>query len=295
MKIAFGIPFRVSVFDTALSLCLNSIMRYASFEFEVFILLDISREENFDFPKLYKINNKINYKTIKCKRGLHKQHLVEWISQHRPDIDFLFILHSDVFFYKFGVFEHLLTPLLTSNHIVSYWDVPCTLYQSTFHLNDSVKKNILIAPRCSSWFMCINMKNYIHLTNSCDFEYGLFEAVHENKFSFFDNSKRKYHNWIRSTYEFSKLETKPFEYFMDVSSFLKFQIDTGRVSGFSLGIESNPSFCSMELNYRPIGYVHIEQFSPDRYDNSFYSRELFLQRNEQIQRILNNEYGTKPN
>jgi len=294
MKIAFGIPFRISKYVSALSLCLNSIKRYAEFEYEVFIFLDSSREEDFNEQQFDYLELNISFLKKSNKRGYHKQTLINWIASDRCDIDYLIILHSDVFFYKSDIFPFLIEPLLKNNDAVaSYWEVPFCLYSSTFHINEDVKKSMYVAPRVSSWCMCLNLIVYRNFIVSNPLEYGLFEAIHDEQFSFYDRSKCAYNDWIKLQPEYQCLLEKPSSYFMDVSSFLKFQIDSGNIRGYSLGRDGNPSFRSCAIEYRPHGYVHLEQFTPDRYNDIFYQKKLFDDRDAQIKKILFENYKLK--
>jgi len=62
--------------------------------------------------------------------------------------------------------------------------------------------------------------------------------------------------------------------------------DEGLITGHCLGEMGNPDFASLELTCHPEGFVHIEQYDPERFDDHFYAKELMQKRTEQIEQIL---------
>ena len=53
-----------------------------------------------------------------------------------------------------------------------------------------------------------------------------------------------------------------------------------------MGEEINPSFDSLKLKYRKEGFVHIEQFDPERFNDIFYKKDLLTERENILDEII---------
>lgn len=292
MKIAVGIPFKASYNISAFTLCLKSMKRYCKLNYDLFILLDCSDGDDFPYAYILKLAESMNVKYyIRPKLGELKQAITDWVTQEVGGYDYVYFMHSDVFFFKENVLENLLEPLLNHEYIASYWETPLTVYKSTFHINRGAKKEFMVAPRCSSWCMCVDLKVYEDFISKNEVDYKLFSGHHY--FLFNDSGLQKYHDWIKGqpNYEEENGDNRYEGYFIDPTTFMKYYIDAGKLKGYSFGFEPNPSFNNMDFYYRESGFVHIEQFTDDRFNDQFYSKNLFELRDQKVIEVLETQYG----
>ena len=291
MKVAFGITFKSTKYISALLLCLNSIKRFSNFKYEIFIQVHLPDDKTvFDEKSISQTEDNINFHYYKGSPLLYKQSLIDWVLRikNQKKLDYLVTLHSDVFLYNKTAVKNLLTPFKNEKYAISYYDVPLTWYESTFHIDERAKKSLLIPPRCSEWFMAINLNKYDRFIKTNKLIYAPFI---KDKFYFIDPEKTEYHEWVKKQPGFKNLKKwKPF-YLMDIGTFLKYYLDKKLFKGFSLGVLSNPNFNRIEFDYNGYGFVHIEQFDPDRFNNTIYKEDLLVERDKMVSDILSREYN----
>lgn len=285
-KIAIGIPFLASSHIKALQLALLSINKYIG-DVDVCILLDCSNKELseqfnvIDVLKCYP-SIKFKYYTAESGRGKYKQALIDWCCLEM-NYEYVIIMHSDVFFYKNNILETLIEPLIKNNeYIATYWEMPLSEYKSTFHIGNN-EKRMIIAPRICTWLFALNVARYREYINSNmdEREYAPFHG----HYHFDINEENKYIKWIRDNYNSQVIEK--YEYiFFDIGTFFRYDLDKKYIKGFSLGEEINPSFDSLKLKYRKEGFVHIEQFDPERFNDIFYKKDLLTERENILDEIM---------
>lgn len=291
-KIAIGIPFLASSHIKALQLALLSIKKYIG-DIDVCILLDCSNcdlasEFNvIDVLKSY-LSIRFKYYTASSGRGKYKQALIDWCCLEM-NYEYVIIMHSDVFFYKNNILQTLIEPLIDNDkYIATYWEMPLTEYKSTFHIENNEKK-MLIAPRICTWLFALNVKRYKEYINSdkINREYAPFYGhYHFN----INDDNNQYIRWIKETYSNDVL--KKYDYiFFDIGTFFRYDLDKNTIKGNSLGEEINPSFDSLKLKYRKEGFVHIEQFDPERFNDIFYKKNLLKERENILDEIITSLLG----
>ena len=295
-KLAVGIPFFASKNIAPLLLCLKSLDRYSSLEYDLFILLncsDPSQYQGFCFPEVLRIANEVHVKYYSGDDNAYKQTLIDWIADSHFEYDYMFILHSDIFLYKNGVMERMLDALVGTDNLISYWDVPAQLFQSTYHLSESSKLTFMVAPRVRSWLMCICVEKYRKFRDNCPLAKCLFLGFAKNTG---DPQMQGVWEWFYK--QCSKKERRYLEQgnaIIDHGGVLRYYLSIGKISGVVLGKDSNPNFDSMSLYYNPYGYVHIGQTDPNRYNDSFYSKKLLQVRMNEIKKLLNENYNIELN
>lgn len=296
-KIAFGIPFKASEYTTALELCLHSIQKFVDCEYDVFLQIDITNEKLSERFLKKQIQEMFPYiKTCYYKRkrtGDYTQALVDWVMSE-SDADYMIFLHSDIFFNSDTAFENLLLPFKQDSSIaISGWEVPFSKYQSTYHINDNVKKSFYIAPRLCTWLYAINATAYRELQCSKNSLWlGNFHVFNLQNEPFpKDIEQKQFIKWISQFEEYKELECNGKTCLIDIGTFAKYYIDQKQISFYSLGEMSNPDFNSMDLKYDPFGFVHIEQYDPERFDNVFYKSDLLTKRTDELKALLS-QYKT---
>lgn len=290
-KIAVGIPFFASEHIEPLALCLKSLQKYTTLEYDLFILLncsDPSQYRGFCFPEILKIADEVHVKCYCGDDNAYKQTVIDWITDFGGGYEYMFILHSDVFLYRPGVMEHMLEALDGTDHLISYWDVPTQLFQSTFHASEDRKMEFVVGPRVSTWFMCICVEKYREFRNRCPLGHCLFLGFARNTGDqlmqciwdwFYENCPEDWRGYMSQE-----------KAIIDHGGIVRYYLAVGEVSGAVLGTDKNPSFDSMNLYYNPNGYVHIEQTDPNRYNDTLYTRELLRVRMKEIRELLKAEY-----
>ena len=291
-RIAIGMPFFASEYIAPLVLCLKSLQRYTSFEYDLFILLncsDPSQYRRFCFPDILQIAGEVHVKYYCGDDNAYKQTLIDWIVDSHCGYEYMFILHADVFLYQNGVMERMLEALIGTEHIISCWDVQAQLFQSTFHMSEEQKLEFVVAPRVSSWFMCISVERYREFRNQCPLGNCLFIGLAKNTG---DLKTQCIWDWF---YEQCPAGLRSYimegKAIVDHGGVLRYYLSTGEISGAILGSEKNPDFDSMQLYYNPYGYVHIGQTDPNRYNDITYSKELLRVRMKEIVRLLQKDYN----
>lgn len=290
-KIAVGIPFFASKHIEPLILCIKSLQKYSRLKLDFFILLncsDSSQYREMCFPKILEVVQELHVKWYCGDDNAYKQTLVDWITDCDDQYDYMFILHSDVFLYKVNVLETMLEAIEDTDHLISCWKVPVQLFQSTFHISSDNRVEFLVAPRVSSWLMCISVEKYRKFRDYCELGKYLF-------LGFTHNADQKPCNeiwqWFKDqTPEDLKHYISRGKAIIDHGGVLEYYLSIGAISGVSLGDDINPSFTSMDLYYNPYGYVHIGQMDPNRYNDTFYKKELLELRMQEIRNLLRTEY-----
>ena len=285
-KIAIGIPFLASGHIKALQLALLSINKYIG-NVDVCILLDCSNEKLasefnvIDILKFYP-SIKFKYYVADSGRGKYKQALIDWCCLEM-NYEYVIIMHSDVFFYKYNILQTLIEPLIENNeYIATYWEMPLIEYKSTFHIGNN-EKRMIIAPRICTWLFALNVARYREYmkSNINEREYAPFYG----HYHFDINDNNQYIKWIKNNYNSDAI--KNYDYiFFDIGTFFRYDLDKKIIKGCSLGEEINPSFDSLKLKYRKEGFVHIEQFDPERFNDIFYKKDLLKERENILDEII---------
>lgn len=293
-KIAFGIPFKASGHTAALELCLCSIERFAVFPHEVFLQVDITNTELFKSFSERKLLEQFPFVKIKYYRrkrtGDYTQALVDWVIG-QSDAAYAIFLHSDVFFYKIDIFNILLQPFIDDGgEAISCWEVPFTEYRSTFHI--SKEKHFYVAPRLCSWLFAVNIKEYKVLDVNQDLLWVGGYNVVNGHISQFPADEVDFIMWLSSFERYREMIDSGLNCLIDIGSFAKYYCDKGNIKIYSLGTEANPDFASMKLKYKDEGFVHIEQYDPERFDDNFYSSELMQIRTMELDDVLKQFFET---
>ncbi|WP_236993908.1 hypothetical protein [Methanomassiliicoccus luminyensis] len=286
-KCAIAMPFLASRHTQALELCMKSILRYGPESMDIFISVDAKGSVSDIFPKerIQSISDRINIIPLDDKN--YKQALLNYMAS--LDYDYTYVIHSDVFFTGNKALNKLLKALVDkSDAVLSYYDVPLCIHESTYHMSGESKRKYVLSPRVSTWIMCFNVGNYRKIKK----KYGMKIDFVRVWMNLNDDYFEEYNQWMRSQKEFDLIYSSfPFdEYMVDIGGLIKYQIDTGNVNGVSVGSESNPDFNSMNLNKRSDEYVHIEQFDPSRYNDRLYSKGLLDTRANQIKDYMKRNY-----
>lgn len=290
-KIAIGIPFLASSHIKALQLALLSISKYIG-DIDVCILLDCSNKElatQFNVIDVLKTYPSIKFKYYNADsgRGKYKQALIDWCCLEM-DYEYVIIMHSDVFFYKNDILQTLIKPLIENNqYIATYWEMPLSEYKSTFHIKNN-EKRMIIAPRICTWLFALNVDRYREYikSNMSKRDYEPFYG----HYHFDINDNNKYIEWIKNKYNSNLLEKYDYIFF-DIGTFFRYDLDKELIKGYSLGEEINPSFDSLKLKYRKEGFVHIEQFDPERFNDIFYRKDLLVERENILDEIIKSILG----
>lgn len=284
----FGIPFKVSKYTKALELCIYSIEKFCPHKC-IYILLDYSDEkllEGFNLDNLMALSNNIIIKRYVANRGGdYKQALLNWVLNDGY-YDYSIILHSDVYFYNSYIIEKFYRSL-RANPTVGFagWKTPLVFYQSKYHEDASKKRQFWVAPRVCTWLFAINncvfsnIDEYDILLKGhywCDKSFNAVIPIRDA-----DN----FWDWLKN--EFVKNNFNADEkILLDIGTFLRYKLDKQDLKALIFGEKSNPSFDSLELIYQPEGYVHIEQYDPERFNGSLYSESLMEYRTQLVQAEL---------
>lgn len=284
-KVVIGIPVLVNEHTEALELCLASIREKSEFEVEICILLhwDDSFSSNIDILPLLKRYSPLKiYLYHEKQNHRFKQELIDNIRRDYKDFDYMIIMHSDVFLWRKGAITDLLKPYENDNYIATFHSVPLHLYRSTFHINE--QKKLLIAPRISSWFFSINIPilNSMLEQNQEIIKYPLFIGG----IKFATDEPNEFVNWAKQNEKYMEYTNEINIILFDVGCFFLYYIQKLGIPYYSFGMDSNPDFKSMELFYREDGIVHLEQFDPRRFNDQFYSKDVFQERIKLVKEIL---------
>ena len=103
--------------------------------------------------------------------------------------------------------------------------------------------------------------------------------------------KDDFYNWLESYTIPKNVISGETECLIGIGTFLRYYSERGKFSGCSLGYMGNPDFSKMEFCYHPEGFVHIEQYDPERYFGNLYNFDLFTERTKMIDEILKREYS----
>ena len=292
-KIAFGIPFKASKFTQALQLCLYSIQKFASeYDYTIYLLADVTNVElASDFPEgtLKQQFPHIIIKHYKRSRiGDYTQALADWVI-FETDAKYAIFLHSDVYFTDCLVLTQLLQPL-KQNHDISGWEVPFCRYESTFHLSENNQKRFYIAPRICTWLFAVNCTNYRSIGEITQvFWLGNYH-VQFLKTQPFPTviDQNDFLKWLSSDSVFTEMKKSGLTCLIDIGTFARYFSEKGCIKFFCLGKQSNPNFDSMEIKDYYQGFIHIEQFDPERFDDKFYSSEFLKLRVDIVRNICSN-------
>ena len=219
--------------------------------------------------------------------GDYTQALVDWVVND-SNADYIIILHSDVFFYNSTAFECLLTPLIKDSTLVlSGWEVPFSEYSSTFHISENTKKNFFVAPRICTWLMAINSYSYktIKIPKESLWLGNFHISNIQNEPFPKDINLKDFMSWFL---ECNIMDDMHKTCLLDIGTFAKYYVDKDLIRFFSLGNVPNPDFKTMELDYNSYGYVHIEQYDPERFNDLFYKSSLLELRSRKIKEIIDN-------
>lgn len=289
--IAIGIPFFASKHIEPLVLCLKSLKKYCELKYELFILLNCSDSVQYQemcFPKILKEAQELHVKWYCGDDNAYKQTLVDWIANSNCNFDYMFILHSDVFLYKKKVLETMLEAIENTEHLISCWNVPVQLFRSTYHTSIENQIEFLVAPRVSSWLMCISVDKYRAFREKCDLGKYLFLGFCKNADNYPSNAI--WHWFLEQTPRELQHYISDGKAIIDHGGILQYYLSMGEISGVYLGEDVNPSFSSMDLYYNPYGYVHIGQMDPNRYNDIFYRKSLLETRLKEVKRLIREDY-----
>lgn len=296
MSIAVGIPFFASRHIEPLILCVESIKKYSNLDINFFLLLncsDPSQYKDFCFPDVLKHVGEIHIKHYCGDDNMYKQVLIDWITDCKLPYEYMFIFHSDVFLYRYGVLEKMLDALKRTDSMISCWDVPAQLYKSTFHISEEERQEFLVGPRVSSWLMCIEVGKYREFRNGCNLGKQLFLGykIDNQEFSNQDEFHEICEWFCEQTPNCLRHYLQKKQAIIDHGGILRYYISKGTVCAAFLGKDINPSLSSMDMFYNPYGYVHIGQTDPNRYNDKLYSAKLLEVRMNKVVDLLKNEYN----
>lgn len=294
-SIAIGIPFLASKHTKALELCLLSIRKYIPNCKEVFLQLDITNKDLYDefsMETILKINPNIIIKYYeRTTSGDYKQALIDWLIAESTST-YAIILHSDVFFWKNSIEECLIKPLIDNpDTMICCWKTVLTQYESTFHKTQEQSKRFWVAPRIATWLFSLN----INLCKQIDESFKVFWKGHywitNGNIANIPVNKEIFIRWLKQQENFEIINKEGEKCLIDIGTFLRMYWDMGKVKGICLGELNNPSFKTLDLLYQPDGFVHIEQYDPERFDDQFYEKTLMDKRTKLIEKILKAEYN----
>lgn len=289
-KVAIGIPVLASPRDVHLRLCLASLRRYAGIAYDLFLQVDARNEaeaSGFNPEWIRRAHPGVVVREVKGD-GIktHKQMLVDWLCS-LEGYAAAFVLHADLFLLRAGVLGNMLECMLACGGVGSWWSVPLLVSGRVFAVRERAREEFLFAPRISTWLFCLDCGQYRGLRRRFSFMPGLFCG---NVSYALDNMKNPLVRWVRGQPDFERYGDRFRKVFCDNGVFFRYAVEKLGIRHHSLGLADHPGFSSMELEYRPEGYVHAGQFTPDTFLN-FYPEELYREREEMLRAILRREYG----
>lgn len=292
-KIAFGIPFKASKFIQALQLSLYSIQRFASeYDYTIYLLADITNQQlASDFPEAtlrQQFPHIIIKHYIRSRIGDYTQALTDWVISE-SDAEYAIFLHSDVYFTDSSVLAQLLLPL-KRNYDISGWQVSFCRYESTFQISETNRKQFYIAPRICTWLFAVNCTKYLAMGEITKaFWLGNFNVRFLKTEPFPDVvDQNDFVKWLSADSMFTEMIESGLTCLIDIGTFAKYFSEKGDINFFCLGKQSNPNFDSLDIKDYHQGFIHIEQFDPERFDDKFYSSELLKLRADIINDICSN-------
>ena len=292
--VAVGIPFMASRYTKALELCLLSIQRYMPQVTEVYLQLDITNKtllDSFDSEPITRIMPQIHIRRYERSRsGDYKQALIEWVLS-QTQAEYAIIMHSDVFFWNYDVYDHLILPLVNDpGQMFCCWKTPITEYKSTFHKSAEAAKNFWVAPRVATWLFSLRTKAF----QNPDLDSSVFWRGHywirKGILGEIPVDVSSFWSWFEP-HNTEDIRSARKDCLIDIGTFFRMQWDLGTISGVCLGALENPSFSSFDFFYHKQGFVHIEQYDPERFNNQFYAKQMLIERTNLIENILRKEYG----
>ena len=293
--IAVGIPFMASRYTKALELCLLSVKRYLPQTTEVFLQLDVTNEslyDSFDPTPILRIMPQIRIRHYtRSRSGDYKQALIDWVLSESQSSYALF-MHSDVFFWKRGVHQLMIEPLI--NHpeqMFCCWKTPFVEYSSTFHKSREAAKNFWVAPRVATWLFSVNISAF----RDGGVNYSLFWKGHywirSGVLGEIPVDADMFMAWLETHNIDNTIRSGTKDCLIDIGTFFRMNWDQGSIRGICPGTLDNPSFSQMDFIYHKEGFVHIEQYDPERFNDQLYARSTFSARTERIKDVLRKEYG----
>lgn len=295
--IAVGIPFMASQYTKALELCLLSIKRYLPEATEVFLQLDVTNEslrDSFHPEPILKILPQIRIRRYtRSRSGDYKQALIEWVLSETRAAYAIF-MHSDVFFWKSGIYQLMIEPLISqTEQMFCCWKTSFVEYSSTFHKSRESAKNFWVAPRIATWLFSVNVGAF----RDSGVDYSLLWKGHYwircGILSDIPVDADSFMVWLNTHCIDDTILSGRKDCLIDIGTFFRMKWDQGMLRGVCLGTLDNPSFSSMDFIYHKEGFVHIEQYDPERFNNQFYSQQTFVARTKLIEDILYKEYGVE--
>lgn len=293
--VAIGIPFMASQYTKALELCLLSIKRYLPQATEVFLQLDITNEplrDSFQSDPILEILPQIRIRHYtRSRSGDYKQALIEWVLSE-TQAEYAIFLHSDVFFWKPGIYQLLIEPLVSDpEQMFCCWKTPFTEYYSTFHRSREEAKNFWVAPRVATWLFSLNVGAF----RNSGIDLSLFWKGHYwirgGTLGEIPVDRDSFLSWLETHGIDDTIRSGLKDCLIDIGTFFRMNWDQGILRGICLGALDNPSFSQMDFFYHKQGFVHIEQYDPERFNNQFYNRQALVERTKLIEDILLKEYG----
>ena len=298
-KIAFGIPFKASKFTQALKLCLYSIQKYASeYDYSIYLLVDVTNwqlSSDFSEDRLKQEFPHIIIKYYRRSRtGDYTQALTDWVVSV-TSAKYAIFLHSDVYFTDCFVLAQLLQPL-KQDYDVSGWEVSFCRYESTYHISENNRKRFYIAPRICTWLFAVNCTKYRAMGEITQaFWLGNYHVQLLKKEPFpIVVDQNDFVKWLSTDSMYTEMKKSGLTCLIDIGTFAKYFYDRGNVNFFCLGKQSNPNFDSMDIRDYHQGFIHIEQFDPERFDDKFYSSELLKLRANILNDIFS-DFVNSPN
>lgn len=295
MNISFAIPFLASKYTKAFELCIKSIIKYCPYEFDFYIQIDKSDDnlaKNLNLDNITKLFPKITIKEIIHKSsGSYKNELIQWVTRN-SNSDIVIVLHSDVIFFCDTAFKKIVEPLVTDKtKIASYWKIPFVEYCSTFHNDITKKKNFFVAPRVSSWIFGLNRKVFLNqIEDNKKFE-ECFNGHFWIKNGDCNLVSADYLNWLTKQQNYSEYYKSNLNCLIDIGCIFLYLIDKYSLSATEIGVETNPSMSSLKFKLRTEGYIHVEQYDPQRFDGSLYENDLFELRTKMLETIESKDFS----
>lgn len=276
--VAYAIPFLASKHTEALILCIKSLAKYSPFPYELFIQIDDTNKElikEFDESELREVcpEAKIRYRT-RTRSGDYKQALTDWVTQE-TSAGYVIVLHSDVVLYKSDAVSSLVDALSTDcSALAATWKIQFSEYISTYHISEEKKKHFYVAPRMCTWLFALNTENYRSARLAYDhlllghywIRNGILQEV--------PVPQGRFLAWLKSFDEYDTFVASGLPCLVDIGTFARFYADAGDLKVVYLGYEHNPGLHSLEPSFADAGYIHLEQYDPERFNESLYSAEL---------------------
>lgn len=293
--VAVGIPFMASQYTKALELCLLSIKRYLPQATEVFLQLDITNESlrhSFHPEPILEIMPQIQIRHYtRSRSGDYKQALIEWVLS-KTQANYAIFMHSDVFFWKPSIYSLLIEPLFRQpEQMFCCWKTPFVEYYSTFHKSQKSAKNFWVAPRVATWLFSVNVGAF----RDPNVDYSVLWKGHYwirgGILGDIPVDSDAFLAWLETYGIDNMIRTGVKDCLIDIGTFFRMSWDQGTLRGISLGVLDNPNFSSINFYYHKEGFVHIEQYDPERFNDQFYRRQKLIERTELIEDILQREYG----